>query len=103
MILTFTMFGPFIMLILDVVQKIEALGVFLTVWFTGKNRNRIVPKMFERIYLKVFGINMHEIECFETQKKYSQLVFEDFLMISLNLFMFLSILNVPQLTKEMDL
>ena len=43
---------------------------------------------------------MHEIECFETQKKYSQLIFEDLMMILLNFLMVTKILNTPKLGEN---
>ena len=36
LILTFTMLGPFFMILLDITQKIEAVGILLTVAFTKK-------------------------------------------------------------------
>lgn len=46
---------------------------------------------------------MHELECFETQKKYSQLIFEDLIMILLNFFIFSEILNTPKITEDLGI
>ena len=62
----------------------------------------MVQKKFEKFYYSVFSLNMHEMECFETQKKYSQLLFEDFVMFLLNLLIFAEVLNIPLFKKSED-
>ena len=45
-------------------------------------------------------LTFYEVESFEKQKKHTQLIFEDTIMLTLNFLIFMQILDVPIITEE---
>ena len=51
------------------------------------------------MYNRIFMLTFYEVESFEKQKKHTQLLFEDFIMLFLNILIGSGILQVPLLYK----
>lgn len=56
----------------------------------------------EVYYEKLFDLNSVELENFEKQKKYIQVIFEDIIMVLLQAAVRLQILNVPKMIDSED-
>jgi hypothetical protein len=107
--LAFTFFGLFLMPIIDLALKIQITILLFLCLFPckkcGKEKkslNEWGHEKLERLYESFFDLNPNELENFEKQKKYIQVVFEDFLMVLLQLIIHLKWLNVPKMQPTGD-
>jgi len=103
LIITFTFFGLLLMPIIDCYMKFEAIILFVTLPFSCKGFARKVRVQFEKNYNNFFLLTFFEIESFEKQKKHTQLLFEDAIMLSLNIAIFSGLLHVPILETESNM
>lgn len=98
---TFTFIGLALMPIIDGYMKFEAIVLIVTLPF--KCCSRYIRVQFEKNYDRLFLLTFFEIEAFEKQKKHTQLLFEDAMMLALNIWIFSGWLHVPMLEEKMSL
>lgn len=101
--LNLSFLGLFILPFLDFFIKVRAtiLLLLLPLHFTKFNgAYRSLRKSLESFYNQTFLLTFYEVESFEKQKKHTQLLFEDLLMLVLNFFIFAEILVVPILSEK---
>ena len=105
LIFAFTWLGLFIMPIIDIIQKFEAIIglLLLPIKFLSSNENNLskrFQKWIEKKYEEMFNLNAFELDTFEKQKKQTQLIFEDLVMIFLDFLIFTHILTVSAIQKK---
>lgn len=83
-------------------MKIESIIQITTVPFYCLDITKWLRKQGELMYNRLFMLNFFEIDSFEKQKKHTQLLFEDFLMLTLNVFIFFKWINVPILDDKLS-
>lgn len=100
--LAFTFFGLFLMPIIDLALKIQVAILLVLALLPCIKINKVPlnewgQEKLEILFENLFDLNSNELDNFEKQKKYIQVIFEDFLMVLLQLFIHLEILNVPKI------
>lgn len=97
-------FGLAILPFMDLYIKVKSLflTLFIFLFFIKKTKQRYVDfrKWTESIYNKIFKLTFYEVESFEKQKKHTQLLFEDSLMLLLNAFIYYEVLDIPILKES---
>lgn len=102
LMIAFSFLGVFLMPLIDVLTKVElSLNVLLLILCCFGKRSIIcqlrIQKVFQKKFEGLFGINEYEKENFKQQTKYSQLIFEDLLMLILDALIFSGVLRVPKI------
>lgn len=92
--------------LIDILLKIESLFNVLAIPLCCRygNKNRTISKrihiLFEDFFEYFFNLNAFELENFEKQKKYTQVLFEDMLMFALQVLIYAKVVRVPLLSQD---
>lgn len=102
LVLSLTAFGMVLMPILDIWLKIfSAIRVFCLLLIcktkSKKKYGWIAQDTIEKRFENMVNCNAYELDSYERQKKYTQVIFEDLLMLILQLLIYTSVLDVPHL------
>lgn len=87
--MTFTFFGLALMPIIDISLKIQVTILLFLALIPCKVTKKNISlhewgkEKLEILYEDLFDLNSNELENFEKQKKYIQVIFEDFIMVLL--------------------
>lgn len=99
--MSFTVLGLLIMPFVDIMLKLDALVHFLvSPLFCKVNKRTIRQRIInweEKLFEKMFNLNSFELDNFEKQKKYTQVLFEDTLMFMLQVGIGTGFLRVPRI------
>lgn len=97
--LVYSAWGLLLMPLIDLMLKVEAFGILLSLPLICCQGSRRFRVFMESVYYRLFGLNIQEVEQFEKQKKISQLIFEDLPMLFLNIFIFSETIYAPAIHK----
>ena len=103
-----TFIGLLIMIIVDILQKIESIIRILLIPISCKvksQRNKSVRRLVQEwihqeFFEKIFKLNSFELDTFEKQKKFTQVLFEDMVMLVLYGMIQFKYLNVKELSNR---
>jgi hypothetical protein len=99
-----TALGLIMIPITDILFKLQTLINVLFLPFRCSNKDGMALNSRIREYtskkiMRLTDMNEYEIESFKKQSKYTQLIFEDLLMIVLDAFVILGVFSVPLMTS----
>ena len=85
LILNLTCVGSFFFVIFDIMSKVLAIFIILSLPM-GARGHEFVRDKYDSLMLKVFKLNQQDLKAFETQKKVAIPMFEDVPMLLVQLF-----------------